>query len=80
YALSLVTGEWILVLDADEELVVTSVDFRETLKFHPEALAYSIIRTEVRHQAGMTPLHMIRLFRNLPEIRYVGRFHEQKFR
>ncbi|TAE55983.1 MAG: glycosyltransferase [Oscillatoriales cyanobacterium] len=77
YALSLVTGEWILVLDADEELVVTSVDFRETLKFHPEALAYSIIRTEVRHQAGMTPLHMIRLFRNLPEIRYVGRFHEQ---
>lgn len=77
YALSLVTGEWILVLDADEELVVRSADFRETLKSHPEALAYSIIRIEVKPQAGMTPLHMTRLFRNLPEIRYVGRFHEQ---
>lgn len=77
YALSLVTGEWILVLDADEELVVTSADFREILKSQPEALAYSIIRTEVKPQAGMTPLHMTRLFRNLPEMRYVGRFHEQ---
>lgn len=77
YALSLVTGEWILVLDADEELVVRSADFRETLKSQPEALAYSIIRTEASHQAAMTPLHMTRLFRNLPEIRYVGRFHEQ---
>ncbi len=77
YALSLVTGGWILVLDADEELVVRSADFRETLKSQPEALAYSIIRTEVKPQAGMTPLHMTRLFRNLPEMRYVGRFHEQ---
>ena len=77
YALSLVTGEWILVLDADEELVVRSTDFRETLKSQPEALVYSIVRTEVEPQAGMTPLHMTRLFRNLPEIRYIGRFHEQ---
>jgi tetratricopeptide (TPR) repeat protein len=65
------------VLDADEELVVRSADFRETLKSQPEALAYSIIRTEAKPQAEMTPLHMTRLFRNLPEIRYVGRFHEQ---
>ena len=77
YALSLVTGEWILVLDADEELVVRSTDFRETLKSQPEALIYSIVRTEVEPQAGMTALHMTRLFRNLPEIRYIGRFHEQ---
>ncbi|WP_293125037.1 glycosyltransferase [Microcoleus sp. bin38.metabat.b11b12b14.051] len=77
YALSLVTGEWILVLDADEELIVRSADFRETLKSQPEALVYSIVRTEVEPQAGMTPLHMTRLFRNLPEIRYIGRFHEQ---
>lgn len=77
YALSLVTGEWILALDADEELVARSADFREILKSQSEALAYSIIRTEAKPQAGMTPLHMIRLFRNLPEIRYLGRFHEQ---
>ncbi|MEG3858912.1 glycosyltransferase family 2 protein [Microcoleus sp. herbarium12] len=77
YALSLVTGEWILVLDADEELVVRSADFRETLKSQPEALAYSISRTEASHQAAMTPLNMTRLFRNLPEMRYFGRFHEQ---
>lgn len=77
YALSLVTGEWILVLDADEELVVPSADFREILKSQPAAQAYSIIRTEVKPQAGMTPLHMTGLFRNLPEMRYVGRFQEQ---
>jgi tetratricopeptide (TPR) repeat protein len=76
YALSLVQGDWILVIDADEELVVTSEAVLDQLKSNPEILTYSIIRTEAEDKT-MTPLHINRVFRNLPEIRYAGRFHEQ---
>jgi tetratricopeptide (TPR) repeat protein len=77
YALSLVSGDWILVLDADEELVVTSENFLEEILANPEFLMLSLIRTEANDQQGMSPLHTIRLFRNLPQLRYVNRFHEQ---
>jgi tetratricopeptide (TPR) repeat protein len=77
YALSQVSGDWVLVLDADEELVVESNDFREQLTSQPELLAYSLIRTEVNDKEEMAPLYTLRLFRNLPELRYVNRFHEQ---
>lgn len=77
YSLSQVSSDWILVLDADEELVVNSKDFREQLTPQSPILAYSLIRTEANEQKGMAPLHTIRLFRNCPEIRYVSRFHEQ---
>ncbi|MBD2017322.1 glycosyltransferase [Microcoleus sp. FACHB-53] len=77
YSISQATGNWILVLDADEELVVTKDELRGQLTSQPEFLAYSLIRTEVHDQEGMTPLYTLRLFRNLPELRYVNRFHEQ---
>lgn len=77
YALSHISGDWVLVLDADEELVIISEYFRKDLTFNPEVLAYSLIRTEANHKEGMAPLHTLRLFRNLPELRYVNRFHEQ---
>jgi tetratricopeptide (TPR) repeat protein len=77
YSLSQVSGNWILVLDADEKLVVRSEEFREQLTSQPEILAYSLIRTEVNEHQEMAPLHTIRLFRNLPELRYVNHFHEQ---
>jgi tetratricopeptide (TPR) repeat protein len=77
YALSQVSGDWVLVLDADEELVVRSENLREQLTAQSEIFAYSLIRTEVNDKQGMAPLHTIRLFRNIPELRYVGRFHEQ---
>src|SRR5919202_271835 len=77
YSISQASGRWILVLDADEELVVRCEDFREKLTSKSKILAYSLIRTEVNDQEGMTPLYTLRLFRNLPEFRYVNRFHEQ---
>lgn len=77
YSISQATGNWILVLDADEELVVTKNELREQLSSQSEVLAYSLIRTEVNGQEGMTPLYTPRLFRNLPELKYVNRFHEQ---
>ncbi|HEY9667173.1 MAG TPA: glycosyltransferase family 2 protein [Coleofasciculaceae cyanobacterium] len=77
YSISKASGDWILVLDADEELVILSEYFKERLALHPELLAYSIIRTEVNNTEEMAPLHTIRLFRNSLEIRYINRFHEQ---
>ncbi len=76
-SLSQASGDWILVLDADEELVVNSDFFLEQINATAEFLMFSLIRTEANDKEGMTPLHSIRLFRNLPEIKYVNRFHEQ---
>ncbi len=77
YALSQVSGDWILMLDADEELVVISEDFLNKLTCQSEIIAYSLILTDVNDQESMTPLHTRRLFRNLPDLKYVGRYHEQ---
>ncbi|OKH40450.1 hypothetical protein NIES2119_02185 [[Phormidium ambiguum] IAM M-71] len=76
YALSLVSGDWVLVLDADEELVVNSPNFRQEIVVNSEILAYSIIRTEIGETEANTPLFTPRLFRNLPQLKYVGRMHE----
>jgi tetratricopeptide (TPR) repeat protein len=76
YALSKVTGAWVLVLDADEELVVSVPEFKAQLA-ESDFLAYSLVRNEVEDESDMTPLHINRLFRNLPEMQYVQRFHEQ---
>lgn len=76
YAISQASGDWILMPDADEELVVESEDFLEKLTSQTDILAYSIALTEVNDQC-ITPAYLIRVFRNLPDIKYVGRFHEQ---
>ena len=76
YAISQASGDWILMPDADEELVVESKDFLEQLTLQPDILVYSIALTEVNDQS-MTPAYLIRLLRNLPDIKYAARFHEQ---
>lgn len=76
HALSLTTGEWVLVLDADEALVVSD-DFKQKLTSQPEMLAYSVNLTEAREAGGLTVPRLVRVFRNLPAMRYKGRFHEQ---
>lgn len=77
YALSKVTGDWILVLDADEELIVTSEAFLSQLTSSPEILVYSLSLTDADSPQGMTPLQTPRLFRNREEFRYVIGYHEQ---
>jgi tetratricopeptide (TPR) repeat protein len=74
------TGDWILVLDADEELVVQSRDFWQTLTTNSQIWIYNLKRTEANlsgDRPPITPLYPSRLFRNLPELRYVFPFHEQ---
>jgi tetratricopeptide (TPR) repeat protein len=75
YAISQASGDWILVLDADEELIVDSKDFLYQLTLNLDVIAYSIALTE-SNDTSSTPAYLTRLFRNLTEIKYVGRFHE----
>jgi len=76
FSLSLASGDWILVLDADEELVVNTDALKEELTSKTEVIAYLLMLSEANAVQGTTPLHTPRLFRNLPELRYVSRLHE----
>ncbi len=82
YSLTKVTGQWILHLDADEELIVTDPDFRQQLydlpQSNPNILAFAVTRNDVNVPADafLGGFH-VRMFRNLPEFRYVNRYHEQ---
>lgn len=77
-ALEHVTGDWVLSLDADEELLV---EHHETLRREMRcaaSLAYRIPIINVgREQEGCS--YVPRLFRNAPGLFFVGRVHEQVF-
>ncbi len=78
YAVAQASGDWILTLDADEELVVESQDFRDQLTLQPDVLIYLLPLTEADNQANLTPLQAARVFRNMPtQLMYEGYFHEQ---
>ena len=77
-ALEAARGDWVLVLDADEEL---SVAGRAAIQDHladRQVMAWRLPIVEVgREQAGSC--HVPRLFRNAPGIYFTGRIHEQAF-
>lgn len=75
-SLSLASGNWILVLDGDEELIVESESWRRELGEESEVNAYGLIRVEANVSHVIGGFHG-RIFRNLPDLKYVNRFHEQ---
>ena len=76
FAIAQASGQWILMLDADEELVCESAYWREELNLEPpNTLARWIALTDI-HQ-DITELPTLRLFRNSPNLKYLGRYHEQ---
>jgi glycosyltransferase involved in cell wall biosynthesis len=78
YALTKVSGRWILHLDADEELVVEDANFRQQIFSQPDVLVYALTRNDINvpESAFLGGFHA-RVFRNLPGFRYVNRYHEQ---
>jgi tetratricopeptide (TPR) repeat protein len=79
-SLAQATGQWILVLDGDEELVVAT-DLRQLLQDHSELNVYDLLRSELSSEKEMNSSWKIstwirRLFRNLPGLAFVGRLHE----
>ena len=77
-ALEHITGDWVLMLDADEELPADQHDrLRAELK-QSGALAY---RTPLVNQGeeAQGQSYVPRLYRNVPGAYYYGRIHEQVF-
>lgn len=81
YAINQAKGEWILFLDADEELIVAP-DFsikNFVYKFMNkiETLVFNINLIDFYHSNLLSSVEMPRLFRNLESLQYVGAFHEK---
>jgi GT2 family glycosyltransferase len=77
-ALESITGDWVLMLDADEELPVDQhARLREDMQ-RADAIAFRlplVNRGEEAQGWSFVP----RLFRNAPGVLYYGRIHEQVF-
>jgi GT2 family glycosyltransferase/glycosyltransferase involved in cell wall biosynthesis/Tfp pilus assembly protein PilF len=77
-ALEHVTGDWVLMLDADEELPPGSHEALRRLMQDKSAIAWRLpIIDAGREDEGCS--YVPRLFRNAPALFYVGRVHEQIF-
>jgi tetratricopeptide (TPR) repeat protein len=76
YACSLASGEWILTLDADEELHTLKQNWTEPFNT-PSAKNVLAFAVSLRSaSASETEMQPIRLFRNDPAIQYRDRYHE----
>ena len=77
-ALEHAKGDWVLMLDADEELPSTSHDALRKLLAVPSVMAWRLPIIDVgRENEGCC--YVPRLFRNAPVLFYIGRVHEQVF-
>lgn len=77
-ALEHVTGDWVLCLDADEELVPDSIPRILDAVTASTVMAYRVaIVDKGREAEGRS--YVPRLFRNAPGLFFVGRVHEQVF-
>jgi glycosyltransferase involved in cell wall biosynthesis len=78
YAISQASGDWILMLDADEELVVKSEYFLDKLNLTTEVVAYCLPLFNLNNEDynKLTNCDVMRLYRNISSIRYIGSFHE----
>jgi tetratricopeptide (TPR) repeat protein len=77
YSLSLASGKWILILDADEELVVDLEQWKQRLAESPETIAYGIERQDLYETDEIIGGTHLRLYRKLPNLDYQGCYHEQ---
>lgn len=77
-ALEHARGDWILSLDADEELVASTCDSLKTALSDPDVIAYRIPLADVgKEKEGFH--YVPRLFRNAPGVHFRGRIHEHAF-
>jgi GT2 family glycosyltransferase/tetratricopeptide (TPR) repeat protein len=77
-ALEHATGDWVLFLDCDEELMPDKVEALAREIRAPDVLGYRLpIIDRGREEGGCN--YVQRLFRNAPGLYFVGRIHEQIF-
>ncbi|NMP21342.1 glycosyltransferase family 2 protein [Sulfobacillus harzensis] len=78
--LDAVKTPWVLVMDADEELVRDDVPVLEAAISKPLGDAYNIRIVSVMDRADqISESYVSRLFRSHPDVRYEGKIHEQIF-
>lgn len=75
-AIAAAQQDWILVLDADEVLVVSDPPALQHALHTPSAPLLYLIQILDQH-LDQAPLYLGRLFRNIPGICYHGAYHEQ---
>jgi tetratricopeptide (TPR) repeat protein len=75
--LAAATGDWILVLDADEFVQDGGCRRIRELVERPEVLGYHLHFVNVYGHGKTMGVMMVRLFRNLPGVRYQNVIHEQ---
>ncbi|HEY3365239.1 MAG TPA: glycosyltransferase [Symbiobacteriaceae bacterium] len=74
------TTEWVLVLDADEELHPEDRHRLREICRDPEVEAYSMLHVNLMDAGGFTETensYDVTLWRHRPEYRYEGKLHEQ---
>jgi GT2 family glycosyltransferase/glycosyltransferase involved in cell wall biosynthesis/Tfp pilus assembly protein PilF len=77
-ALAHTRGDWVLILDADEELRADSLETLKQEMANDKVIAYRLPIVDVgREEEGCS--YVPRLFRNAPGLFFVGRVHEQVF-
>ncbi|MGQ9712860.1 MAG: tetratricopeptide repeat-containing glycosyltransferase family 2 protein [Desulfotomaculales bacterium] len=79
FALDRASSQWILSLDADEELDTTAGDLR-TVALTGEgrdAFLLPLHNRTSQDDESFTRFYVLRFFRNRPEYRFQGRIHEQ---
>ncbi len=82
YALSKAAGDWIIFLDADEyyDCSVSIRNYLQVLEKECPDKDAVLIPLYDAYQPQNPPLHVVRIFRNRPDIRYRGTIHEQLFK
>ena len=73
-ALKMVTGDWVLVLDADEQLLPDAIPVLKELMADPSVLVINLLRYE--RGAAMAPYSSVsRLFRRHPHLQWSRPYH-----
>lgn len=75
-SLDLATGEWILVMDADERLQPESVNALEATIGAPDVGAATVVMRNATSGGMVREARLLRLFRRHPGVRFRHRIHE----
>ena len=78
FAINQARGDWIFLLDADEELLPESFDELRSSIAQPDALAFFIRRQDLKRADQLdffTMMWQLRLFRRRDDLRFLGRCH-----
>lgn len=77
FALSKCSGDWILYLDADEELNLICIEELLKYKSHLPAGVYCIVKSLGSASTIESVMKYPRLFANIPGVEFAGKVHEQ---